>query len=199
MIGVGLVLVIFVGDFGGLWMAFLGWFLLAAAEAELATVTTRDALAGFSLSQLMVSDPVTVDAGTSVQSFINRVFIPTRHTAYPVLDNGRPVGIVSFRQALDMPPEDWRTTTVREIMVDAREASVDPETPLSEALPLLAYGDLRRLLVMRDGRLVALLSLTDVSRLAEVQEKLASAAFQRSDRVGRAAPRVGIRDEALRR
>jgi len=147
----------------------------------------------------MVSDPVTVDADASVQSFINRVFIPTRHTAYPVLDGGRPVGIVSFRRALDMPPEDWRTTTVREIMVDAREASVDPETLLSEALPRLAYGDLRRLLVMRDGRLVGLLSMTDVSRLLEVQEKLASAAFDRSDRVGRAAPRAGIRDEALTR
>ncbi len=199
MIGLGLALVIFVGDFGGLWIAFLGWFLLAAAEAELATVTTRDALAGLTVSQLMVRDPVTVDADASVQSFINRVFIPTRHTAYPVLDGGRPVGIVSFRRALDMPPEDWRTTTVREIMVDAREASVDPETLLSEALPRLAYGDLRRLLVMRDGRLVGLLSMTDVSRLLEVQEKLASAAFDRSDRVGRAAPRAGIRDEALMR
>jgi len=199
LIVLGLALVIFVGDVGGLWMAFLGWFLLAAAEAELATAATRDALAGLSVSQLMVSDPVTVDAGTSVQSFINRIFIPTRHTAYPVLEGGRPVGIVSFREALDMPPEDWGTTTIREIMVDAREASVDPETPLSEALPRLAYGDLRRLLVMRDGRLVGLLSMTDVSRLLEVQEKLASAAFDRSDRVDRAAPRAGIRDEALTR
>ncbi len=41
--------------------------------------------------------------------------------------------------------------------------------------------------------------MTDVSRLLEVQEKLASAAFDRSDRVGRAAARAGIRDEALTR
>jgi Zn-dependent protease len=46
MIVGGLVLVMFVGDFGGLWLAFLGWFLLAAAELELQAAATRDVLAG---------------------------------------------------------------------------------------------------------------------------------------------------------
>lgn len=34
----GLALPIFVGAFGGLWLAFIGWVLLAATEAELALV-----------------------------------------------------------------------------------------------------------------------------------------------------------------
>src|SRR4051812_23886209 len=37
LIAGGLVLVMFVGDVSGLWLAFLGWFLLGAAEMELQT------------------------------------------------------------------------------------------------------------------------------------------------------------------
>jgi Zn-dependent protease len=176
MIAAGLVLVMFVGDVGGLWLAFLGWFLLVAADSELELVQAREALAGLRASELMVPDPVTVDAGTSVQTFINRVFFLTRHTAYPVVDDGRPVGIVSFRRALDVPRRDWPATDVDELMVDASEAAIAPDTPLSDALTRLTETDLRRLLVLREGALEGLLSMTDVSRVLELQSRIAAPA-----------------------
>lgn len=46
LIALGLLLVIFVGDFGGLWLSFLGWFVVAAAEAERQAALVRDAVAG---------------------------------------------------------------------------------------------------------------------------------------------------------
>ena len=170
LIAAGLFLLIFVGDFGGAWLAFMGWFLLGAAEAELETAEARDALAGLTVADAMVRDPVTVDADASVQSFMDEVFVPTRHTAFPVMSDGRAVGIVSFRRALTLPAAAWPSVRVREIMVPAAEASADPETPLSEALLRLAMGEVRRLLVCRDGRLMGLLSLTDAARLAEVRK-----------------------------
>jgi Zn-dependent protease len=47
MIAGGLLLVMFVGDYGGLWLAFIGWFVLAAAESELQTAAAPEALARF--------------------------------------------------------------------------------------------------------------------------------------------------------
>jgi hypothetical protein len=91
MIGIGLVLVIFVGDFGGVWTAFLGFFLLAAAEAELEVAAAREALAGLTVEHLMVPDPVVVPAQTTVKDFVERLFIAIRHTAYPVM-SGRRLG-----------------------------------------------------------------------------------------------------------
>ncbi len=147
----------------------MGWFLLGAAEAELETAEARDALAGLTVADAMVRDPVTVDADASVQAFMDEVFVPTRHIAFPVMSDGRAVGIVSFRRALTLPAAAWPSVRVREIMVPAAEASADAETPLSEALLRLAMGEVRRLLVCRDGRLMGLLSLTDAARLAEVR------------------------------
>jgi Zn-dependent protease len=46
MIVGGVALAIIVGDFGGLWLAFLGWFVLAAAEAEVEWAEARSAASG---------------------------------------------------------------------------------------------------------------------------------------------------------
>jgi Zn-dependent protease/CBS domain-containing protein len=191
LIAGGVVLVLLVGDLGGLWLALIGWFLLGAADAELEGATAREALAGLTVADLMVPDPVVVEADTSVQAFINQAFLPTRHTAYPVLDLGRAAGIVSFRNALELPRAAWPATAVRQIMVDAREACVDPDLPLSEALPRLAEGRLRRLLVCRDGFVEGLLSWTDVSRVLEVTSALEAPAGDR--RATRRTPELSAR------
>lgn len=57
LIAVGLLPVIFVGAFGGICLAFTGWFLLGAAEGEVQAAATRDALAGLDVSERMVPDP----------------------------------------------------------------------------------------------------------------------------------------------
>ena len=173
MIAAGLLLVIFVGAFSGLWLAFLGWFVLAAAEAEMETAEARVALGGLTAADPMVRDPVTVDADSTVREFMDEVFLPTRHTAFPVLDDGRVAGIVSFRQALALPRTDWSAIPVREIMLPADEACIDADTPLADALARLTTAPLQRLLVCRHGRLVGLLSLTDVARLIEARRRSA--------------------------
>jgi Zn-dependent protease/CBS domain-containing protein len=190
----GLALTIFAGDYGGLWLVFTGWFVLAAAEAELQSAVARSALDGFTAAQFMVSDPVTVDAGTSVQTFMDRVFYPTRHTAYPVMDGGEPIGLVSFRQALALPPQEWPVTSVDTIAATGPETAVDASTPLPEVLPQLTEGDVRRLLVMRDGRLAGLLSATDVLRVLDVRSRVLGSGTRRFERS--APQRAGARDPA---
>jgi Zn-dependent protease/CBS domain-containing protein len=189
MIALGLVLVIFVGSFSGVWLVFLGWFLLAAAEAELESASARAALTGLRAADAMIREPVTVPADASVQDFMDDVFLATRHTTFPVVDDGvRPAGIVSFRQALELPRAAWSTVPVREIMAPALENCVEPDTPLSEVLPSLATGELRRLLVCRGGRLAGLLSFTDVARLMEVRTRAAWPAAETRSSAPASAP-----------
>jgi CBS domain-containing protein len=190
----GLALAIFVGDFGGLWLAFIGWFLLAAAEAELA-LAAGDSVDGLRVWQVMVRDPVTVRADATVEELVTDVFLPTRHTAFPVVDGDRAAGIVGFRDALALPRSVWPTTPVSAIMERAPEACVDPAAPLAEVLPRLATGRLRRLLVCRDGRLDGLLSLTDAMRVLEARSLLDQPARTRERLDGQASrsPLPGIR------
>jgi Zn-dependent protease/CBS domain-containing protein len=195
MIAGGLLMVIFVAAFGGVWLAFIGWFVLSAAEAEEQSAHLRDALDGLVVADAMVRHPVTVEADASVQTCMDEAFLPTRHTAFPVLDRGRPLGLVSFRDALGLPRESWPIVRVREL---ARPSEcLDPDTPVTTALPGLAANPLGRALVCRDGRLLGLLSLTDVAYL--MHTRAPKAAVSRPLRPGRRpSPRsvTGDRDTA---
>ena len=96
-IAAGIALLIFQGSFSGAWLAFIGWFLLQAATAEARYIVARQALEGLRVRDLMVRDPATVEADLSLGQFMDEVAWSKRHTTYPVLDHGRPVGLLPFR------------------------------------------------------------------------------------------------------
>lgn len=169
----GLLLAITGAVIGGMWFVFIGWFLVAAAEAEAAEVTARAALSRLRVADAMVPEPVTVDADTTLQRFVDDVFLHHRHTAYPVVEGGRPVGLVTFRDAASADRAAWSTETVGERRHRLRDVLVlAPEQPLEEAWPDLLGHPLRRALVTGpDGRLAGLLSSTDVMRILELGER----------------------------
>ena len=62
----------------------------------------------------MVRDPVTASPDQTLDDFLDRVAWSSRHTAYPVVDGGRALGIIPFRCFSDVPraggaPAGWPT------------------------------------------------------------------------------------------
>jgi Zn-dependent protease len=72
-IALGLAMLIFQGSFSGAWLTFVGWFVLQAAKAEARYVATEQALGGVRVRDLMVRDPVTVDADSTIGRFMDNV------------------------------------------------------------------------------------------------------------------------------
>jgi Zn-dependent protease len=172
------------GALQGLWLAFIGFFLLGAADAELQMAETRTAGSGLRVADVMVADPVTVEPALSLQRFIEDVFFAHRHTAYPVTVDGAAVGLVSFRDALGVPRDRWHAVRVGDRMHPLGDVLVvDAGQDLESVVPLLGENELHRALVRVGGRPRGLLSITDVSRVLEVL-----AAMQRAS-----AP-AGLRD-----
>jgi Zn-dependent protease/predicted transcriptional regulator len=165
----GLVLVLVTGAFAGLWLALIGLFLIGAAEAEGQMAETRDALADLRVRDVMVAEPVSVPPDMALDRFMDEVFMAHRHTAYPVVGaDGSPLGMVSFRQVVALPREDWPRRTVRDVMVPIERAIVvRSDADLRGTYPRLATDGLRRALVQDHGRPLGLLSLTDVMRVLE--------------------------------
>ncbi len=175
LIALGALAVLLGGSIGGVWLAFIGWFLLAAAEAERTGAETHEALSGVRVGDVMVRDPVTAQREDSLESFMSRCFFPYRHIAYPVLDRGRPVGLISFRAALKVPRESWARKRVGEAMTALdRLPTLTPETPLETAVEQLGASESNRALVLADQRLAGLLSITDAARLIEARRAAAN-------------------------
>ncbi|MCC6222103.1 MAG: site-2 protease family protein [Thermoleophilia bacterium] len=169
MLAGGIVLFIFESSFSGAWLAFIGWFLLGAATAEQRYLAAREAFGGLRVRDLMARDPVTVEAGLTLGRFMDEVVWSRRHTTYPVVENGSAVGLLPFRRVAAVPRGEWDLRHVRDCMLPLDTVPVlDPGDELVEAASALAEGTAGRALVLEDGRLVGLLSLTDIARALEV-------------------------------
>jgi Zn-dependent protease/predicted transcriptional regulator len=169
LIGLGLFMLFVEGAFSGAWLAFVGWFLLQAATAEARYVATKQALDGLWVRDLMISQPVTVVADLSLGQFMDEVAWSQRYTSYPVLEDGRPIGLLAFRSVASVPRDEWNTHRVREAMIPRDEVPLLAEDQSAiDALAELSAGDVHRGLVVDDGRLVGLLSITDLARALEV-------------------------------
>ena len=169
LIWLGIFMFIFEGSFSGAWLAFIGWFLLQAATGEARYVATEQALAGLRVRDLMVREPATVDADLSLGRFMDDVAWSRRYTTYPVLENGRPVGLLAFRSVAAVPREEWDTRRVQDTMIPRNEVPLLTEDESAiDALAKLSSSDVNRGLVVDDGSLLGLLSITDLARALEV-------------------------------
>lgn len=169
LIGAGVAMLVFWGDFGGAWLVFLGWFLLTAGQAEARFASAQAALRGLLVRDVMRRDPVTVPASLTIAGLVDEVLPVRRFTTYPVVVDGRAAGLLPFRSVAAVPRERWDDTTVADCMVPLAEIPVFAAgDPLVDAAAALAADGLSRGLVLEEGRLVGLLSATDVADALEL-------------------------------
>jgi Zn-dependent protease/CBS domain-containing protein len=169
MIGAGIALVFLLAAPGGIWLALIGWFLITAAYAETQMVAVREAFEGLRVADIMVRDPVTVPRDARLAELAELTFPPHRYVAYPIVDAaGNAAGLLPFRNATAVPQQRWDDVQVRDVMLPLDKALVfGRDKPLGDAVAELLQTDPGRALVLSDGRLEGLLSITDAERLLE--------------------------------
>ena len=172
-IALGVAMFIFQGSFSGAWLAFIGWFLLQAATAEARYIATEAALEGLRVRDLMVREPVTADADLTVGQFMDEVARSRRFTTYPVVDGERPVGLLAFGSIAALPRSEWDSRRVRDAMIPLEQVPLLSENESAvEALAALSSPTSNRGLVLENGHLAGLLSITDLTRALELRRPL---------------------------
>jgi Zn-dependent protease/predicted transcriptional regulator len=168
LIAVGLVN-IFAGNLiGGLWLVFIGWFMRSAAEASYVQLLLRRSLEGVRAAEAMTPDPYTVSGAISLEEFVDEHVFRGRYHAYPVVDDGRPIGIITLDRVRQVPREEWPGKTVAQAMVPADDGLiVRPEERMDAVLDRLSGSSTRRLLVSRDDRLMGIITRSDLARWLE--------------------------------
>ncbi len=169
-VAAGVALLVFASPVTGIWLAFVGWFLLQAAGAEDRFVAAREALGGLRVRDVMARDPVTAPAEITLGQFMDGIAWSRPYTTYPVTENGEVVGLLQFRRVAEVPQAEWDRRTVRDCMIPRAEVPVvgqDDELVLTAGE--VAEHEVNRALVLEAGRLVGLLSVTDVARALQMR------------------------------
>lgn len=172
LVAVGLVEFVAGAGLGGLWLVLIGWFLVNAASAEEEHAKVRGALGDVRVGEVMTTDPVVVPGELCVQEFIDRYVFRHQFSAFPLADpDGRPGGLVTLNRVKQVPWQQRVTTRIADIACPAQDVPLArPDEPLADLLTRMAGGADGRALVVEDGRVVGIISPTDVARLLEIAD-----------------------------
>ena len=159
--------------FGGLWIAFIGWFLLTASRESQAQVAITEGLKGVRVADVMSRDYPTVDGYSNLQIFVEEHLVRTGRRCFVVTVNGHPEGMITPNEISEVQRARWPYTTVADVMRPLDQVrTVTPDTPVAEALELMAREDLNQLPVAIDGQLAGIISRAHVLQLLQTRAEL---------------------------
>jgi Zn-dependent protease/predicted transcriptional regulator len=158
---------------GGLWIAFIGWFLLQAARESYVQVGVADALAGVRVADVMTTDCPTVDGWLNVQNFVDQELLRTGRRCFIVIEKDEITGLITPHEIKNLERAKWPFMTLHDVMRPLEEMrSISPADTLASALELMSKNDLNQLPVVSNGHLEGVLSRAHVLRYLQTRAEL---------------------------
>jgi len=159
---------LFLGDVvSGIWIAFLGWFLLSAAASEETGTNIRTLLRTVPVSAAMKSPVITIPDWMTVDQFLESVAPNHAFTTYPVHEpSGKLTGVVRLSDLVRMPAPERAQKHLKDVARPIAEVpTTNPREDLSSLIQRVGLGMEQRVLVFENGDLVGIVSPADVARV----------------------------------
>jgi len=154
---------------GGLWMAFIGWFLLEAARESFAQVAMKDTLADVHAEDIMNRDIPTVTRDISIDEYVHEV-LRTGRRCHIVTGAGEPVGLVTLQCAGRVPRPEWSNTSVQAIMVPMNKVQTTaPEDPALSVLERMQTADINQMPVVSGHHIVGMIGRDAILRVLQTR------------------------------
>ncbi len=152
-------------DVGGIWLAFIGWFLATASRAEVQGETVRHVLEGVTVGNVMSSNPVVVPGWITVELLVEQYAMRYHFTTFPTHDiAGRIDGLVTLRGMKRVPVAERSRVRAAEIAIPLTQIPIAAPTDLlTDLLPKLGPQSDGRAVVFDGDQLVGIVSPSDVA------------------------------------
>lgn len=161
------------GGIGGFWQILIGFFIINASNGSYQNLVVKAALRGKTAGSLMSRQVYTVDAETSVAQLVDDVMLRHGVSFVPVLSGERLLGYVDTAAARSIDRQEWPGRRVSEVMLpEGPDTTVTPDTPLNEVFKLLAAHPRRKLMVAQGGRLLGVISLSDLMHHLALEQEI---------------------------
>ncbi|HEV8564051.1 MAG TPA: site-2 protease family protein [Actinomycetota bacterium] len=170
----------------GIWFLVLAWLLIRSSRSLAVQTQVREELKSGRVSEAMGPPPTAIPATMALSQALDLHLRERHDLAFPVLERGRVIGVVSFASARKVGARD-PLRPVREGMTLLTEVPVlSPDDGLDVAFERLRG---RPGLVLRDGELVGSISSADIGRW---YERRGSNAPSSTSTDGRVPPRPDV-------
>lgn len=174
----------YIGRWGGIWLAFIGWFLLNAAQASMSQLTIRETLTGLHAADVMSHEVPTIPGNMSLGEYSGEVLRTGRRIHIVTMDD-RLVGLMNVAALNQVPREEWDMNSVQAVMVPRDKILwASPEEPLQRLLERLMAADVNQMPVVRhsdDGaaHIVGMVTRDAILRVIQTRSELGAALNQK--------------------
>ena len=166
-IGGGIVLMfVFQQWLGGMWLAFIGWFLENAASTSYKQSELREALRRLTATQVMTTDCPVVTSDATVNQIVRHYISSGGCALFLVADEGGLSGTLTLHNLKSIPQQKWDTTRAREVMtpVDTVKVAQSDQDALSILMDM-EEGNINQMPVVSGGRVIGLVTRDNLVKL----------------------------------
>jgi Zn-dependent protease/predicted transcriptional regulator len=157
----------------GLWFIFIGLFMKQSAMGSYHAVVLQRALEGVQIREIMTQNVVTVDWLTSVDELVREYIYKHQFSSFPVFNRDELIGMVSLEGVKTISKDLWVFKQVRDIMIPIELVPcLKPTDDATEALSRMVSGDIGRMPVVENGRLLGIVSRRDIMNLFKIKSDL---------------------------
>ena len=161
------------GTLNGMWLAFIGWFLVQAASQSYQQVVVEDMLEGVPITRLMREPAPAVPPDLPISALVYDHIMQGDERAFPVVEDDRLLGVVYIENLRTLERSAWDTTLVKQVMVPQNELEmVTPREDAMDAFQKLTQREMRQIPVVQNGKLIGMLRRRDILRWLQVRSEM---------------------------
>ena len=163
----------------GLWLAFIGWFLLNAAQESVAQVAIRETLSGLQAADVMSHEVPTVPRNMSLEEYGSEV-TRTGRRCHLVTTEDRLVGMINVHTMNSVPRQEWGRMSVQGVMIPRDKILLArPEEPLLGLLERLVSADVNQMPVVTDSEndgahIIGMITRDSILRVMQARSEVGS-------------------------
>jgi Zn-dependent protease len=161
------------GNFGGLWIALIGWFLLEAARSSSTQADVMASLQGHKVRDMMERNCGTVPGHLTVREFVDDILVHSGTPCFYVVQDEHVAGLLTPADLKKVNRDDWERTSVQSVMLPLnRVRTVPPDMPAVDAIEMMGRENLTELAVVENGNLEGVFSRGQVVRFLQIYSGL---------------------------
>src|ERR1700730_5362892 len=163
----------------GLWLAFIGWFLLNAAQESVAQVAIRETLSGLHAADVMSHAVPTVPRNLSLEEYGQEV-ARTGRRCHLVTTDDRLVGMINVHTLNSVPRNEWANMSLQGVMIPREKILwARPEEPLLGLLERLVSADVNQMPVVSDtendgAHIIGMITRDSILRVMQARSEVGS-------------------------
>ncbi|HHX64777.1 MAG TPA: CBS domain-containing protein [Chloroflexi bacterium] len=158
---------------GGLWIAFIGFFLENAARTAYAQLTLRNLMDGHVVAEAMNRQCQIIPPQLTLDLFVEHYLLNGGRRCYVVGDRDEIMGLLTVHNIRSVPRLERPFIQARDVLTPMDKLiSVSVDTPLWEALREMTAGGVNQLPVMEDGKLQGMLTREDLITFIKTRAEL---------------------------